>query len=231
MFGCFGTASSSGFSRFSRFFGLMRRVELQIAVDPVYPLVVPAMAFDVPQMQKAESESPCAMGFREACQQVGDPLVLGFELRDVAVAALADPEGPAGKCYAHAFLRHSILGQFTTPGWPSYFFPRASLRSSFCIDSSASQRFWYREGLKVPQKQPKRSRLWLNDGSCIRLRPEYPNHVWSFDFVEAQSHDGRSLRLMTLIDEFTRKCLAIRVARRINAIGVIETWPMPCSLR
>jgi putative transposase len=85
------------------------------------------------------------------------------------------------------------------------------------------QRIWRREGLKVPQKQPKRSRLWLNDGSCIRLRPEYPNHVWSFDFVEAQTHDGRRIRLMTLIDEFTRKCLAVRVARRINAIGVIET--------
>jgi hypothetical protein len=80
-----------------------------------------------------------------------------------------------------------------------------------------------REGLKVPQKQPKRSRLWLNDGSCIRLRPEHPKHVWSFDFVEAATHDGRHIRLMTLIDEFTRKCLPIRVARRINAIGVIET--------
>ena len=82
---------------------------------------------------------------------------------------------------------------------------------------------WRREGLKVPKKQPKRARLWLNDGSCIRLRPEHPNHVWSFDFVETQTHDGRRLRSMTLIDEFTRKCLAIRVARRINAIGVIET--------
>jgi putative transposase len=85
------------------------------------------------------------------------------------------------------------------------------------------QRIWRREGLKVPKKQPKRGRLWLNDGSCIRLRPEYPNHVWSFDFVETQTHDGRRIRLMTLIDEFTRKCLAIHVARRINAIRVIET--------
>ena len=82
---------------------------------------------------------------------------------------------------------------------------------------------WRREGLKVPKKQPKRARLWLNDGSCIRLRPERPNHVWSFDFVETQTHDGRRIRPMTLIDEFTRKCIAIRVARRINAIGVIET--------
>jgi putative transposase len=95
--------------------------------------------------------------------------------------------------------------------------------SGMVVGKDRVQRIWRREGLKVPQKQPKRSRLWLNDGSCIRLRPEYPNHVWSFDFVEAQTHDGRRLRLMTLIDEFTRKCLALRVARRINAIGVIET--------
>ena len=95
--------------------------------------------------------------------------------------------------------------------------------SGMVVGKDRVQRIWRREGLKVPQKQLKRSRLWLNDGSCIRLRPEYPNHVWSYDFVEAQTHDGRRLRLMTLVDEFTRKCLAIRVARRINAIGVIET--------
>jgi len=75
------------------------------------------------------------------------------------------------------------------------------------------QRIWRREGLKVPKKQPKRSRLWLNDGSSIRLRPAYPNHVWSFDFVETRTNDGRRLRLMTLIDEFSRRCLAIHVAR------------------
>ena len=84
------------------------------------------------------------------------------------------------------------------------------------------QRIWRREGLKVPRKQRPRGRLWLNDGSCIRLRPERRNHVWSYDFVEAQTHDGRKLRLMTLIDEFTRECLAIRVARRINSFGVLE---------
>jgi transposase InsO family protein len=84
------------------------------------------------------------------------------------------------------------------------------------------QRIWRREGLKVPQKHRPRGRLWLNDGSCIRLRPERPTHVWSFDFVEGQTHDGRSLRILTLIDEYTRKCLALRVARRINSLGVIE---------
>jgi putative transposase len=85
------------------------------------------------------------------------------------------------------------------------------------------QRIWRREGLKVPRKQRPRSRLWLNDGSCVRLRPERPRHVWSYDFVDGQTHDGRRLRLLTLIDEFTRECLAIRVARRIDRFGVIET--------
>jgi putative transposase len=85
------------------------------------------------------------------------------------------------------------------------------------------QRIWRREGLKVPAKQKPRSRLWLNDGSCIRLRPEGPNHVWSYDFVHAWTDDGRRLRLLTLIDEFTRRCLAIRVARRLNSHDVIET--------
>ena len=73
------------------------------------------------------------------------------------------------------------------------------------------QRIWRREGLKVPKKHKPRGRLWLNDGSCIRLRPERVNHVWSFDFVEGRTHDGRSLRIMTLIDEHTRECLALSI--------------------
>lgn len=91
------------------------------------------------------------------------------------------------------------------------------------VGTDRVQRIWRREGLKVPKQQRPRGRLWLNDGSCIRLRPEHRDHVWSYDFVEAQTHDGRKLRLMTLIDEFTRECLAIRVARRINSFGVLET--------
>ena len=85
------------------------------------------------------------------------------------------------------------------------------------------QRIWRREGLKVPKKQKPRGRLWLNDGSCIRLRPECPNHVWSYDFVTAHTHDGRQIRMLTLIDEFSRECLAIQVARRQNGVSVIET--------
>ena len=77
------------------------------------------------------------------------------------------------------------------------------------------KRIWRREGLKAPKKQPKQARLWLNDGSCIRLRPEHPNHVGSFDFVEAQTHDGRRIRLMTLIDEFTCKYLIAALAQLV----------------
>jgi transposase InsO family protein len=83
-------------------------------------------------------------------------------------------------------------------------------------------RIWRREGLKVPAKQPKRGRLWLNDGSCIRLRPERPNHVWSYDFVQDRTQDGRHFRMLTVIDEFTRRCLAIVVARRLRSDDVLQ---------
>jgi putative transposase len=100
----------------------------------------------------------------------------------------------------------------------------ALLRSAgWDVGKDRVQRIWRREGLKVPQKQRPRGRLWLNDGSCVRLRPEHENHVWSYDFVSAGTHDGRTLRLLTLIDEYTRKCLAIRVARRLNSYDLIET--------
>ena len=77
-------------------------------------------------------------------------------------------------------------------------------------------------GAEGSAKQPKRGRLWLNDGSCIRLRPERPNHVWSYDFVEDRTHDGRKFRMLNVIDEFTRECLAIRVARKLKSIDVID---------
>lgn len=83
-------------------------------------------------------------------------------------------------------------------------------------------RIWRREGLKVPKKQPKRGRLWLNDGSCIRLRPERQNHVWSYDFAQDLTADGRRFRMLTVIDEFTRRCLAIVVARRLRSDDVLH---------
>jgi putative transposase len=85
------------------------------------------------------------------------------------------------------------------------------------------ERIWRREGLKVPKRQQPRGRLWLNDGSCLRLRPERRNHVWSYDFVSTRTHDGRAMRILTLIDEYTRECLALRVDRRLNSLAVIET--------
>ena len=90
------------------------------------------------------------------------------------------------------------------------------------VNHKRVERIWRREGLKVPQKQPKRARLWLNDGSCIRLRPKYDNHVWSYDFVTERTANGRAFRILNIIDEFTRKCLAVRIARKITANDVID---------
>jgi transposase InsO family protein len=84
------------------------------------------------------------------------------------------------------------------------------------------ERIWREEGLKVPEKQPKRKRLWLANGSCVRLRATHPNHVWSYDFVEDKTSDGRTYRMLNIIDEYTRECLLIHVARKITAYHVLE---------
>jgi transposase InsO family protein len=91
------------------------------------------------------------------------------------------------------------------------------------VNAKRVQRIWRQEGLKVPSKQPKRDRLWLTDGSCIRLRPEHRNHVWAYDIVSETTSDGRKLRLLTVVDEYTRECLAIRVERRITSHDVLYT--------
>jgi transposase InsO family protein len=90
------------------------------------------------------------------------------------------------------------------------------------INHKRVERIWRREGLKVPERQPRRGRLWRGEGSCLRLRPEHPNHVWSYDFVEDRTHDGRKYRMLNVLDEFTRECLAIRVRRRLNSTDVID---------
>lgn len=90
------------------------------------------------------------------------------------------------------------------------------------VNHKRVERIWRQEGLKVPHKQPKRGRLWLNDGSCVRLRAEYPRHVWSYDFVMSRTHDGKAFRTLNVIDEFTRECLAIRVARSLKGEDVQE---------
>ena len=90
------------------------------------------------------------------------------------------------------------------------------------VNHKRVERLWRREGLKVPQKQPKRRRLWWNNGSCLRLRPLYPNHVWSYDFVADRTSNGRPLRMLTVMDEYTRECLSIDVARRLKSDDVLE---------
>src|SRR3977135_2615853 len=102
----------------------------------------------------------------------------------------------------------------------------ALLRDAGClVKDKRVERIWRREGLKVPKKQPKRGRLWLNDGSCIRLRPQHRNHVWSYDFVEHLTHDGRKYRMLNVLDEFTHESLAIRVARKLKDIDEIDVLP------
>ena len=89
------------------------------------------------------------------------------------------------------------------------------------VNHKRVERIWRQEGLKVPKRQPKRGRLWLNDGSCVRLRPEHRNHVWSYDFVSERTHDGRPLKILTLIDEYSRECLALVVERNISSDDVL----------
>ena len=96
------------------------------------------------------------------------------------------------------------------------------------VNHKRVERIWRQEGLKVPQKQPKRKRLWLADGSAVRLRPTHKDHVWAYDFVFTRTHDGRLLKLLTLVDEYTRECLAIDVARNLRSDDVLErlSWLM-----
>lgn len=90
------------------------------------------------------------------------------------------------------------------------------------VNHKRIERLWREEGLKVPQKQPKKGRLYLNDGSCIRLRPCWKNHVWSYDFVAERLSNGKKIRMLTLIDEYTRKCLAIEVGYQLNSQDILD---------
>lgn len=90
------------------------------------------------------------------------------------------------------------------------------------VNHKCVERIWRQEGLKVPQKQRKRRRLWLNDGSCIRLRPLHKNHVWSYDFVAERMSNGKPVRMLTMVDEYSRECLAIKVERKLKAFDVID---------
>ena len=146
---------------------------------------------------------------RRACHVLGQPRTTQRRIRSVrfdetalrgAVVRLASRLGRYGYRRVTSLLR--------IEGWQ--------------VNHKRVERIWREEGLRVPRRQPKRSRLWLNDGSCIRLRPLHENHVWSYDFVTARTHDGRALKLLTVLDEYTRQCLAIKVGRRLRAHDVLE---------
>ena len=145
---------------------------------------------------------------RFACRVIG-------QLRTTQrYAAIVDPEKER--------TRERIVELATQYGRYGYKTITSMLQlEGFSVGRDFVHTVWRNEGLQVPQKQPKRARLWLGDGSCIRLRPTHRNHVWSYDFVSEQTHDGRKFRILNIIDEFTKECLASFVARRIRSQDVI----------
>jgi len=146
---------------------------------------------------------------RRVCRVLGQPrstqsynkrIADDEEILSVRIVALASQHGRYGYRRVTAMLRHE--------GWQ--------------VNHKRVERIWRREGLKVPAKQPKRGRLWLNDGSIVRLRPEFPKHVWSYDFMEDRTHNGIKFRILNIIDEYTRECLAVRVGRSLTHQDVLE---------
>jgi transposase InsO family protein len=151
-----------------------------------------------------------AISERRACKALGQHRSSQRRqpaLRDDEDALTAAVVGLARSFGRYGYKR--ITGLLQMAGWK--------------VNAKRVQRIWRAEGLRVPAKQPKRGRLWLADGSCIRLRPEHRNHVWAYDFVCERTHDGRPLKLLTVVDEYSRECLAIVVARRITGHEVLMT--------
>ena len=143
---------------------------------------------------------PCGVPERRACRVIG-------QHRSTQRKAPRRPDDEAG-------LTADIVALATRYGRYGYRRITALLREAgWAVNRKRVERIWRREGLKVPARQPKRGRLWLNDGSCVRLRPERPNHVWAYVFVEDRTRDGRKIRMLNVVDEFTRECLCIRVGR------------------
>lgn len=150
-----------------------------------------------------------AVSERRACAVIGQPRATQRRCRRVGddeVRLTTAIERLAGRYGRYGYRRIAAL--LRADGW------RTNVKRVW--------RIWRREGLKVPRRQPKRGRLWLNDGSCVRLRPQRPNHVWSYDFVQDRTEDGRAVRMLCVIDEFTRCCLAIVVARRLRSDDVLQ---------
>lgn len=147
---------------------------------------------------------------RRACQVLGQ----------ARATQIRKPSPPSGE----GRLTRDIVTLATKYGRYGYRRITAMLNNDmgWRVNHKRVERIWRREGLKVPQKQPKRGRLWLNDGSCIRLRPEHKDHVWSYDFMIDRTADGRAFKILNIIDEYTRECLAILVGRKIKNQDVID---------
>ena len=146
---------------------------------------------------------------RRACQALAQPRSTQRHVRKIP----DDEERLVGQ----------IVSLATRYGRYGYRRITALLRNDgWVVNHKRVERIWRQEGLKVPQKQPKRGRLWLNDGSCIRLRPERKDHVWSYDMAMDRTSDGRPLRILIILDEYTRECLSMSVSRRIRSEDVLE---------
>ena len=145
---------------------------------------------------------------RRACRVIGQPR--STQRRLVVIKPDEQPLTAEISRLAQRYGRYGyrrITGLLRNSGWH--------------VNAKRVERIWRREGLKVPKQQPKRGRLWFNDGSCVRLRPQYKGHVWSYDFVMDRTHDGRAFRMLTVIDEYSRECLAIHVQRKLNSDDVL----------
>jgi len=147
---------------------------------------------------------------RRACRVLGQARSTQrrrLRARDDEEALTAEVVDPASRFGRYGY--RTVTGLLRLAGWR--------------VNHKRVERIWKREGLKVPRKQHKRSRLWLGDGSCVRLRPQHKDHVWSYDFVHERTDDGRPLKILTLIDEYTRECLTLRVERSLTSEQLLET--------
>ena len=150
-----------------------------------------------------------AVSERRACQVLGQARSTQHRIHEISgeeARLVADVTALATRYGRYGYRRITAL--LSEKGWR--------------VNHKRVERIWRREGLKVPKKQPKRGRLWLNDGSCIRLRPEHKDHVWSYDFVASRTADGRAFKILIILDEYTRECMAILVERRLTSEDVID---------
>jgi len=156
-----------------------------------------------------QAQQELAVSERRVCRVIGQPRATqrynkriqdDEEILSARMVALASQYGRYGYRRVTALL--------SLEGWS--------------VNHKRVERIWRQEGLKVPLKQPKRGRLWLNDGSIVRLWPEFPKHVWSYDFMQDHTQDGNPFRILNIIDEYTRECLAVRVARSLTHKDVLE---------